>query len=430
MRRNRKRGRATAQPRNREERKKGREATLLEDYHKHSTRSCMHVSAPLANTRVNPVFQLLFHLLHLHWRPPLSPPPCRRGPLALARPTSLRSPTSLPLVASFMPFPWSSIRRATSQCSCRCTNESAKRSSGISRSRDFHAHPAIFVSLPLFQLPNNVLQCSADLAQCYIPIPNQFSYCYLLEKKVEDIFSLYYPSIIVIRNIILSSGKESQIFNVSISLNRALVQNQSTSISMNTEQNSAVGCHLNGVRKSIQFYGGVKADRATYLTSTDHRAEEEKNGIEMSVILGKSCVSSLAQPRSVYWIQSRGLFTIYFPGKALSARKRENTKAHDERQPVGPRTGETPLRVHRERDIKAGEMNVLSAERSIHRINNRVCAREPVCAPLRLVFSLKKRSYATVSHRAAVGFLDLEQTIGRNRARAFPSCGHDICFFG
>lgn len=53
--------------------------------------------------------------------------------------------------------------------------------------------------------------------------------------KVKNIFSLYYPSTIIIRNIILLSGKESEIFNVSISLNWAVVKNQSTSISMNAE---------------------------------------------------------------------------------------------------------------------------------------------------------------------------------------------------
>lgn len=46
--------------RERKEVEEEEEATLVEDYHKHSTRSCMHVSALLANTRVNPVFQLLF----------------------------------------------------------------------------------------------------------------------------------------------------------------------------------------------------------------------------------------------------------------------------------------------------------------------------------------------------------------------------------
>lgn len=59
--------------RERKEVEEEEEATLVEDYHKHSTRSCMHVSALLANTRVNPVFQLLFRLPRLHGTPSTLP---------------------------------------------------------------------------------------------------------------------------------------------------------------------------------------------------------------------------------------------------------------------------------------------------------------------------------------------------------------------
>lgn len=73
-----------------------------------------------------------------------------------------------------------------------------------------------------------------------------------------------------------------------------------------------------------------------------------------------------------------------------------------------PLAAETPLRVHtREFRGSGGRGECFCMEtRSIRRINNH-CAR---------VLSLKKRSYATVARRGAVGFLDLEQTIGGNRA--------------
>lgn len=99
------------------------EATLVEDYHKHSTRSCMHVGALLANTRVNPVFQLLFRL-----------PRLPRG--------SLHAP-----LLFFPSHLFRALSLASSSCSCRCTVESAKRRPGVSRSRDFHARPT-FSSRP------------------------------------------------------------------------------------------------------------------------------------------------------------------------------------------------------------------------------------------------------------------------------------------
>lgn len=81
---------------------------------------------------------------------PPSPPPPRRGPLSLL----------------FYALSFALDRpRASSWCSCRCTNESAKRSPGVSRSRDFHARapppsslflPSLSLSFSLSPFPSSL----------------------------------------------------------------------------------------------------------------------------------------------------------------------------------------------------------------------------------------------------------------------------------
>lgn len=110
--------------RNRGWRKKGmKEATLLANYHK-CPMSCMRVSAPLANTRVNSVFRILFR----HSRCPLS------LSLSLSSASSTWPITWCPPVYPPLRFYGTYDRVNLFSCS-----RNRQKEAPMPRSRDFHA---------------------------------------------------------------------------------------------------------------------------------------------------------------------------------------------------------------------------------------------------------------------------------------------------